>query len=60
MRDLWQHKDVGTFGTSGYTATVEAHDVVVIRVFESTIISTVVQLFDAIEVSTVKHKSDIK
>ena len=32
VRDLWQHRDMGPFKSSGYTATVEVHDVVVIRV----------------------------
>ena len=32
VRDLWRHADMGAFGSSGYTATVGAHDVVAIRV----------------------------
>jgi hypothetical protein len=34
VRDLWQHKSMGAFG-SGYKATVGAHDVVAIRVRQS-------------------------
>ena len=30
LRDLWQHKDLGTFDSS-FTATVESHGVVVVR-----------------------------
>ena len=32
VRDLWKNQDMGAFGSSGYTAAVGAHDVVVIRV----------------------------
>ena len=32
IRDLWQHKEMGAFGASGYKATVGKHDVVAIRV----------------------------
>ena len=32
VRDLWQHKEMGAFGASGYKATVGKHDVVAIRV----------------------------
>ena len=35
VRDLWQHKDMGAFGSSGYKATVGRHDVVAIRVSAS-------------------------
>ena len=32
VRDLWQHKGMGPFGSGGYKVTVGIHDVVAIRV----------------------------